>query len=75
MPTSVDGLLAQEAVRHPAAWRFLLPRRVHGPVVLANLDPLTTDNLLRSYPSAIVLSRAMLDVDGVARDVLVLARA
>lgn len=67
MPTSVDGLLAQGAVRHPAAWRFLLPRRVHGPVVLANLDPLTTQNLLRSYPSAIVLSRAMLDVDGVAR--------
>jgi phosphotransferase family enzyme len=70
VPTSLDGQLAQEAVRHPAAWRFLLPRRVHGPVVLANLHPLTARNLLRSYPSAIVLSRAMPDVEGVARGVI-----
>lgn len=67
MPASFDGQLAQEAVRHPAAWRFLLPRRVSGPVVLANLDPLTTQNLLRSYPSAIVLSRAIPDLEGPAR--------
>jgi hypothetical protein len=66
--TSFDGQLAQEAVRHPAAWRFLLPRRVQGLVVLANLHPVTTQNLLRSYPSAIVLSRAMPDVDGQARE-------
>jgi hypothetical protein len=65
--TSVDGQLAQESVRHPAAWRFLLPRQVHGPVVLANLDPLTTQNLLLSYPSAIVLSRTVPDADGLAR--------
>jgi hypothetical protein len=65
--TRFGGQLAQEAVRHPAAWRFLLPRRVHGPVVLANLDPMTTQNLLLSYPSAIVLSRAMPEVEGPAR--------
>ncbi len=59
MPASFDGQIAQESARHPAAWRFLLPRRVHGPVVLVNLDPVTTQNLLRSYPSAIVLRRTM----------------
>lgn len=70
MPTSLDGQLAQQAVRHPAAWRFLLPRRVHGPVVLANLDPVATENLLHSYPSAIVLSRAMPHVEGLTRAVI-----
>lgn len=54
----VDGQVAHKAARHPAAWRFLLPRRLDGPVVLANLDQVTTLNLLHSYPSAIVLGRS-----------------
>ncbi len=58
----VDDRVAREAARHPAAWRFLLPRRVDGPVVLANLDRVTTLNLLRSYPSAIVLGRSPGDI-------------
>ena len=42
---------------HPAVWRFLLPRQASGPVVLANLDEVTTQNLLSSYPAALVLGR------------------
>jgi Phosphotransferase enzyme family len=56
--------IAREFARHPAAWRFLLPRKVDGPVVLANLEPITTQNLLRSYPSAVVLGRSVHDLDG-----------
>jgi hypothetical protein len=59
---NVDDRVAREAARHPAAWRFLLPRRVDGPVVLANLDRVTTLNLLHSYPSAIVLRRPLRDI-------------
>ncbi len=62
VPARLHNHVAQDAARHPAAWRFLLPRRVDGPVVLANLDPVTTQNLLRSYPSAIVLGRALPDI-------------
>jgi Phosphotransferase enzyme family len=47
-------------------WRFLLPRRPAGRVVLANLDQVTTQNLLRSYPAALVLSRSMAGLDGTA---------
>jgi hypothetical protein len=54
--------VAEDLARHPAAWRFLLPRQVHGPVVLADLEPTTTQNLLRSYPSAVVLSRSIQDL-------------
>jgi aminoglycoside phosphotransferase (APT) family kinase protein len=48
-------------------WRFLLPRQVSGRVVLANLDEVTTQNLLHSYPAALVLGRSGADLDGVAR--------
>jgi aminoglycoside phosphotransferase (APT) family kinase protein len=65
-----DGHVAQEAARHPAAWRFLLPRRVDGPVVLANLDRVTALNLLHSYPSAIALGRARQDIPPGARGLL-----
>ena len=54
---------------HPAVWRFLLPRRVSGPVVLANLDRIMTENLLRSYPAALVLGQSMGDVQGIAHAV------
>lgn len=57
------GHIAQEAARHPAAWRFLLPRQVPGPVVLANLELIMTQNLLRSYPSAVVLARSIRDLE------------
>jgi hypothetical protein len=50
---------AARIARHPAAWRFLLPRQPDGPVVLADLEPVTTGNLLRSYPQALVLARAV----------------
>jgi phosphotransferase family enzyme len=60
-PDMTDAI-AHKAARHPAAWRFLLPRRVDGQVVLANLDPVTTLNLLRSYPSAIVLGLTPRDI-------------
>ena len=61
------SLIAQKAARHPAAWRFLLPRRVHGPVVLANLELIMIQNLLRSYPSALVLGRSVPDLQGLTR--------
>ena len=48
-------------------WRFLLPRHVSGRVVLASLDEVTTQNLLHSYPAALVLGRSAADLDGVAR--------
>ena len=48
-------------------WRFLLPRQVSGPVVLANLDQVMTQNLLRSYPAALVLGQSTADLEGVAR--------
>ena len=59
--------MAQEYARHPAVWRFLLPRQASGPVVLANLDEVTTQNLLQSYPAALVLGPPMADLSGVAR--------
>ena len=58
------GPVAENAARHPAAWRFLLPRKVAGPVVLANLEPTTAQNLLLSYPSALVLGRSIADLSG-----------
>jgi hypothetical protein len=70
LSTDFDGPVAKEAARHPAAWRFLLPRRVDGPVVLANLDPVTTLNLLHSYPSAIVLGRSPRDIPAAAHALL-----
>jgi Phosphotransferase enzyme family len=66
-PASPATHIAQAAARHPAAWRFLLPRRVPGPVVLANLEPVTTQNLLRSYPAALVLGRSIPDLEGSTR--------
>jgi len=69
-PTDATGHIAEETVRHPGAWRFLLPRRVPGPVVLANLEPITTQNLLRSYPGAVVLSRSMPKLEESARVVI-----
>ncbi|HEY2550991.1 MAG TPA: aminoglycoside phosphotransferase family protein [Streptosporangiaceae bacterium] len=62
--------IAAEAARHPAAWRFLLPRHVAGQVVLANLEPIALRNLLRSYPSAVVLGRSLADLRGLERAVL-----
>ena len=62
--------VAESSARHPAAWRFLLPRRADGPVVLANLDPITTENLLRSYPAAVVLSRSVQKLNETKRVVL-----
>jgi Phosphotransferase enzyme family len=41
-----------------AAWRALLPSHVVGTVVLADLNERTTESLLLSYPSALVLSRS-----------------
>jgi Phosphotransferase enzyme family len=67
VPATVTGHIARESARHPAAWRFLLPRQVPGPVVLANLEPITAQNLLRSYPSAVVLGRSIAEVEGSAR--------
>jgi hypothetical protein len=64
---SSDGQLAQEYNMHPAVWRFLLPRQVSGPVVLANLDRVMTQNLLRSYPGALVLGPSMAHLEGAAR--------
>lgn len=66
-PVGSAAHIAQTAARHPAAWRFLLPRRVPGPVVLANLEPITTQNLLRSYPAALVLGRSIAGLEGSAR--------
>jgi hypothetical protein len=57
---------AERVARHPAAWRFLLPRSVDGPVVLADLEPVTTQNLLRSYPAALVLGRSVAELAGFA---------
>jgi Phosphotransferase enzyme family len=62
--------VAESSARHPAAWRFLLPRNVDGPVVLANLGPITTENLLRSYPAAVVLARPAEQLAGTERAVL-----
>ena len=70
LPEDLGEQLAYEAVRHPAVWRFLLARRVPGPVVLANLDRMTTQNLLHSYPSAIVLGRALADIPPAARAIV-----
>src|ERR1700722_8316385 len=61
---------AARIARHPAAWRFLLPRQPDGPVVLADLEPVTTENLLRSYPGALVLGRAVPELSG-ARNAVV----
>jgi hypothetical protein len=69
MKTSSD-LDEEVGVRHPAAWRFLLPRQVSGLVVLANLEPITTHNLLRSYPEAVVLTRSTHGLEDVERTVL-----
>jgi hypothetical protein len=66
-PVRSAGQVAQEYARHPAVWRFLLPRQASGPVVLANLDEVTTQNLLQSYPAALVLGQPMADLSGVAR--------
>jgi Phosphotransferase enzyme family len=66
-PPSSAGQLARDYARHPAVWRFLLPREVAGPVVLANLDPVMSQNLVRSYPAALVLGRSAADLDGFAR--------
>ena len=66
-PASSVVRVARDYARHPAVWRFLLPRQVSGRVVLANLDEVTTQNLLRSYPAALVLGRSAADLDGVAR--------
>ncbi len=71
---NVTGHIARDAARHPAAWRFLLPRKVPGPVVLASLEPVTTQNLLRSYPSALVLARSASDLARPASDLRGLAR-
>ena len=72
---NVTGHIARDAARHPAAWRFLLPRKVPGPVVLASLEPVTTQNLLRSYPSALVLARSASDLARPASDLRGLAGA
>jgi hypothetical protein len=58
------GPVAGRVARHPAAWRFLLPRYPAGPVVLANLEPVTRQNLLRSFPAAIVLGRSAAELAG-----------
>jgi len=60
------GPVAERVARHPAAWRFLLPRHPAGPVVLANLEPVTRQNLLRSFPGAIVLGRSAAELTGAA---------
>jgi hypothetical protein len=67
---TAPGLDQEVGVRHPAAWRFLLPRQVAGLVVLADLEPTTTQNLLRSYPEALVLSRSIHGLRDVERLVL-----
>jgi Phosphotransferase enzyme family len=64
------GREEEVGVRHPAAWRFLLPRQVRGAVVLANLEPTTALNLLRSYPEAVVLCRSPRGLEDVERVVL-----
>jgi hypothetical protein len=64
---SSAGQLAREYNMHPAVWRFLLPRHVPGPVVLANLDQVMIQNLLRSYPAALVLGRSMASLEGATR--------
>lgn len=69
-PTGATGHVAEETARHPGAWRFLLPRHVPGPVVFANLEPTTTQNLLRSYPTAVVLGRSMAKREGSPRVVI-----
>jgi hypothetical protein len=61
---SSAGHVARDAARHAAAWRFLLPRHASGPVVLANLDEVMTQNLLCSYPDALVLGRSTAGLDG-----------
>lgn len=61
------GLDEEVGVRHPAAWRFLLPRQVPGLVVLANLETTTTQNLLRSYPEAVVLCRSTRGLEDAGR--------
>jgi hypothetical protein len=43
---------------HQAAWRILLPAAVEGAVVVADFDSLPTEDLLLSYPRAVVLRRA-----------------
>jgi Phosphotransferase enzyme family len=66
-PPSQAGQVARDYARHPAVWRFLLPREVTGPVVLANLDPVMSQNLVRSYPAALVLGRSAADLGGFVR--------
>lgn len=61
---SSTGHVAHDAARHPAVWRFLLPRHAPGPVVLANLDEVMTQNLLCSYPAALVLGRSTVGLEG-----------
>jgi Phosphotransferase enzyme family len=65
-PASPAVRVARDYARHPAVWRFLLPRQVSGPVVLASLDEVMTRNLLQSYPAALVLGQSLADLDGVA---------
>ena len=69
-PVESGGQVAKKYNMHPAVWRFLLPRQVSGPVVLANLDEVTTQNLLRSYPAALVLGQPTTVLDGVTRAVI-----
>jgi len=66
-PVRSAGQVAQKYNMHPAVWRFLLPRQASGPVVLANLDEVTTQNLLKSYPAALVLGQSVAVLAGVAR--------
>lgn len=67
---SSTGHVARDAARHPAVWRFLLPRHASGPVVLANLDEVMTQNLLCSYPAALVMGRSAAGLDGAMRAVI-----
>ena len=43
------------------------PRQASGPVVLANLGPVMNQNLLRSYPDALVLGQSMAYLEGAER--------
>src|SRR5215472_17384606 len=56
------GPVAAATARHPAAWRFLLPREVDGPVALVDLDPVSTQNVVRSYPGALVVGRSVAEI-------------
>lgn len=64
-------LVREETVgRHPGLWRVLLPLDIAGPVVVANLGRIRTENLQNTYPDAVSLAEEMGDLRDARRGVV-----